>query len=59
MAAKIIRSVAYTEGKDDEAHEIEKFQSVFKMWEGTIFGDSTLKLQTTVDKKAKNLANFQ
>ena len=52
-AAKTLRALAYTQGNDLEAKQIEKFQSVFKMWEDTIFGDATLKLQFTVDKKAK------
>ena len=57
-AAKTLRALAYTDGKEDEAKEIEKFQSIFKMWEDIIFRDSTLKLQTTVDRKEKKPAEL-
>lgn len=30
MAAKNIRAVACTDGNDEKAHQIEKFQSVFQ-----------------------------
>lgn len=57
-AAKILKAMAYTNHRDDEAVQIEKFQSVFKLWEDTIFGESELKLQSTADKKAKKPAEL-
>ena len=57
-AAKTLKAIAYTQQKDNEAIQIEKFQSVFKLWEDTIFGDSELKLQSTADKKAKKPAEL-
>ena len=57
-AAKTLKALAYTGGNDNEANRIEKFQSVFKMREDTIFGDADLNFQTTVDKKAKKPAEL-
>ena len=39
LADKILRALAYTEVKDEEAHEIEKFQSVLNMREDTTSGN--------------------
>ena len=52
-AVKILKAVAFTKGSDDEASQLEKFQSVFKLWENTIFGDAVLKLKRSSDTKAR------
>ena len=53
-SVKILKAVAFTKNQEDEAKQLEKFQSVFKLWENTLFGDAVLKLK----KKLANQRNF-
>ena len=57
-AVKTLRAVAYTENNDEDAKRFERFQSVFKLWEDTLFGDAAVKLKRASDTKLRKPAQL-
>lgn len=52
-AANILKAVAFTNNQEKEAAMYGKFLDVFKLWEGSVFGDAAAKLKKTSETKAR------